>query len=82
LPPAISGNDQYFLWGPHGYDGSVILHVNGDPARWQRICRTSQVVGTFGAPYAMPYENDRPIILCRGLLRDLREIWPRFRRYG
>ena len=82
LPPALSGNDQYFLWGPHDYDGSVILHVNGDLARWQRVCRSSQVVGTFGAPYAMPYENDRPIILCRGLLRDLREVWPRFRRYG
>lgn len=82
LPPAISGNDQYWLWGPRGYDGSVILHVNGDPAMWQDFCEHTSVVRTFGAPYAMPYENDRPIILCRGLRADLRDTWYRFKRYG
>ncbi|HTW82942.1 MAG TPA: glycosyltransferase family 39 protein [Candidatus Sulfotelmatobacter sp.] len=82
LPPAISGNDQYWLWGPRDHDGSVILHVNGEPAMWAAFCAQSSVVGTFGAPYAMPYENDRPIILCRGLRADLRDTWYRFKRYG
>jgi len=22
LPPALSGHNQYWLWGPRGYDGS------------------------------------------------------------
>jgi 4-amino-4-deoxy-L-arabinose transferase-like glycosyltransferase len=82
LPPAISGHNQFWLWGPDGYDGSVILHVNGDPEMWQAFCRQSSVVGTFGSPYAAPYERDRPIILCRGLRADLRATWFRFRRYN
>jgi 4-amino-4-deoxy-L-arabinose transferase-like glycosyltransferase len=81
LPPALSGQNQYFLWGAHGHDGSVMLHINGKPERWTRACASSAVVGTFGAPYAMPYENDRPIILCRGLKADLSETWDRFRHY-
>lgn len=31
LPPALSGNNQYYLWGTRGYDGSVVIAVNGDP---------------------------------------------------
>jgi hypothetical protein len=81
LPPAISGQNQYYLWGTHGHDGSVILALNGPAERWTRRCQSSEVVGTFGAPFAMPYESDRPIVLCRGLKADLTETWERFRRY-
>jgi hypothetical protein len=81
LPPALSGQNQYYLWGAHGYDGAVMLHINGKPERWTRACASSEVVGTFGARYAMPYENDRPIILCKGLKANLSDTWERFRRY-
>jgi hypothetical protein len=79
LPPALCGQLQYYLWGSHGYDGSVIVSVDGDLARWSALCHESRVVGSFGAPYTMPYENG-PIILCRGLRRPLPEIWDQFKR--
>ncbi|HET9375668.1 MAG TPA: glycosyltransferase family 39 protein [Chthoniobacterales bacterium] len=81
LPPALCGQNQYFLWGTHGYRGSIIIHVNGDPGRWRRGCESVNVVGTFGVPYAMPYENGRPIFICRGLRRSLDEIWGRLKRF-
>lgn len=81
LPPALSGQNQYFLWGSHGYDGSVIIHVNGQLRRWRRFCDRADVAGTFGAPYAMPYENGRPIILCHGLRANLTQTWTRFKSY-
>jgi hypothetical protein len=81
LPPALSGQNQYFLWGSYGYDGSVIIHVNGDVRQWRRFCQQLEVAGTFGAPYAMPYENDRPILLCHGLRANLTQTWDRFKRY-
>jgi hypothetical protein len=43
------------------------------------MCSDSKVVGTFGAPYTMPYENG-PIILCRGLHPPLPESWDTFKR--
>jgi len=81
LPPALCGQAQYFLWGPRGYDGSVLIHVNGDPDRWQALCQRSEVAGWIGAPYVMPYENERPIILCHGMHPPLTETWDSFRRY-
>jgi hypothetical protein len=79
LPPAISGQNQYYLWGPRGHDGSVIILVNGRLERWRRLCRTVAIADTFGVPYAMPYENGRPIFVCRGA--DLLDNWRRFKRY-
>lgn len=83
LPPALSGNNQYYLWGPRGYDGSVVLAVNVDPAKWSTLCHSQRVVGRFGtSPYAMPYERDRPIVLCRGMHPPLPQLWPTFKHYG
>ncbi len=83
LPPALSGSNNYYLWGPRGYDGAVVLAVNVDPAQWSRICDSARVVATFGSsPYAMPYERDRPIVLCRGMHPPLPQLWPVFKHYG
>ncbi len=82
LPRAISEQNQYYLWGPGDADGSVVIAVNADPLRWSRFCRASTVAARFGVPYAMPYERDRPIVVCRGIRVPLSDVWDRFRRYG
>jgi hypothetical protein len=78
LPPALSGHNQYWLWGPRGYDGSLAIHVGGDPDRWQRACHSLEMTDN---PFAMPYENNRPIFICRGIRVPLTQIWERLRRY-
>jgi hypothetical protein len=83
LPPVISGNNQYYLWGPHGYDGSSIIAVNVNPAKWAQLCESSAIIARFGSsPYVMPYERDRPIVLCRRMRPPLQEVWPHFKTYG
>jgi hypothetical protein len=82
LPPALSEQDQYYLWGPRGYAGTVIVAVNAKPAFWARVCVRSYVAATFGVPYAMPYERDRAIVVCHGAMLPLADAWPRFKRYG
>ncbi len=83
LPPALSGNNQYYLWGPRGYDGSVMLGIGVEPSQWAPICDSVRTLVRFGtSPYAMPYERDRPIVLCRGMHPPLAELWPRFKHYG
>ena len=81
LPQVIGGGNQYYLWGPRGADGSVMIVVNGNPERWRSACNDLQIAGTFGVPLAMPYEQDRPILVCRGLRRNLQQAWPDFQRY-
>jgi hypothetical protein len=82
LPPALSGHNSYYLWGTHGYDGSVILRVNGDPDRYAKLCRESRIVGRFGAsPFVLPLEHDRPIVLCRGFHAPFPQGWAGFKHY-
>jgi len=82
LPAAISGDNQYYLWGPRGHDGGVMILVNVDPGRWRARCTSLTQATTFGVPLAMPYERDRPILVCRGLKGGLDRAWPSLKRYG
>jgi hypothetical protein len=83
LPPALSGNNQYYLWGPRGYDGSVVIAVNVDPQAWAALCDSARVVAKYGtSPYVMPYEHERPILVCRGMHPPLPIVWPQFKHYG
>jgi 4-amino-4-deoxy-L-arabinose transferase-like glycosyltransferase len=81
LPAALSGQNQYWLWGPRGYDGSLIINVGGNVERWRALCGSIEPMGVFGNAYAMPYENDRPIFICRDLRMPLERLWPRLKRF-
>ena len=81
LPPALSGHNQYWLWGPRGHDGSLILNVGGNPERWRSLCGSVDIVDNTGDPYAMPYENGRSIFICRNLRMPLARLWGRLKRF-
>jgi len=80
LPPAISGHNQYFLWGPRGHDGSVMIIIGGEPAHYAEVFKRFEVVGRTDAPYAMPYEQ-QPIYVLRDLKAPLPAIWPTTKKY-
>jgi 4-amino-4-deoxy-L-arabinose transferase-like glycosyltransferase len=82
LPPAISGDNQYFLWGPRGHDGRVVVVINGDEGWWRAHCQSLTIAATFGTPLAMPYERDRPIFVCRNLRGGLAQAWPSLKSFG
>jgi len=83
LPPALSGNNQYYLWGPRGYNGAVVIAVNVDPAVWSRWCDSLRVAARYGeSRYVMPRERDRPIVVCRGMHPPLTQLWPQLKFYG
>ena len=83
LPFAVSGNNQYYLWGPGNGDGSVVIAVNVDPAQWAQMCASARVVASTGAsPYKMPYEVNQPIVLCRGMHPPLAQQWATFKHIG
>jgi hypothetical protein len=67
--------------GPRGYDGSLIIHVGGDPERWRRGCGSLEIVDKTDSPFAMPYENGRPIFICRNSRLSLTKLWDRLKRY-
>jgi hypothetical protein len=78
-PPAISGHNNYFLWGPKGYDGSVVITLGGDRAQLSGMFRRVEIAGEVDCPYAMPYETHLPIYVLREPRQSLATMWPRLR---
>jgi len=81
LPPALSGHNQYFLWGTHGYNGNVIIDIGGDCGAREHLFQSSERAATFTSPWIQPFEDDMPIMVCRGIKRPLADIWPSVKDY-
>ena len=82
LPPAISGHQNYFLWGPRDYTGDVVLvldtHDDDEREQFAAVEDLGQVVSS---PWAMPWEQRMHMYLCRGLKVSLREFWPQVKKW-
>ena len=81
LPPAISGHNNYFLWGPRGHDGSVVIQIGGERDDYLKEFRQVEQAGFIDTPYAMPYETNQPIWVQRGLKMPLAVRWPGVKNY-
>ena len=82
LPKAISGHNNYYLWGPGQYSGEVMIVIGGDRADYEEIFDSVEQAGLFKHDYVMPYENNLPLFVCRGLKGTIDELWPRVKHYG
>lgn len=81
LPRAISGHNSYFLWGPRGCTGDVLIALGGDREDYEAVFERVDRAGTHTCTDCMPYENDRPIWIARGARVPMSEIWPRTKRF-
>ena len=83
LPPAISGHNNYWLWGTHGYSGDVIVDVDGDCGRtsFPGLFRSVRLAARFDPAWVISYEQDIPISVCTGITQPLATIWPKLRNY-
>ncbi len=80
LPPAISGHQNYFLWGPRAYTGESVIVMAGNRQDLERKFDFVQRVAHVGHPYAMPYEHI-DIFYCRGLKGPLADAWPQVKNW-
>jgi len=80
LPKAISGHQNYFLWGPRHYTGDIVILMGGLEREAREQFDSVTVAATLNNPYAYRYEN-RPILLCRGLKWNLQTDWSRVKNW-
>jgi hypothetical protein len=80
-PPAISGHNNYWLWGPDGASSDVLLVLGGEASEHGE-CGSLQQVGTVECGDCMPYENHKPVWVCRDLHVSLEEVWPGEKHYN
>jgi 4-amino-4-deoxy-L-arabinose transferase-like glycosyltransferase len=81
LPPAVSGHNNYWLWGTHGYSGNVVIDVNGDCGAQEHLFRSVRLATTFSSAWGQSYEQELPIMVCTGIAKPISEIWPGLKNY-
>ncbi len=81
LPKAISGHNSYFIWGPQGCTGQVIITVNFPLQDVTGGFESVEPAGKTSCIYCMPFENNAPIIIGRGLKLPIKDAWPRVKDF-
>jgi len=80
LPPALSGHQNYFLWGPRGYSGEVVVVLDERSDDEREQFESVEDHGLIeSSPWAMPWEQRMHVYICRGLKGTLRDLWPKLR---
>jgi 4-amino-4-deoxy-L-arabinose transferase-like glycosyltransferase len=81
LPRAISGHQNYYLWGSREYSGEVVLVLGFPTDALRHIFREVEVVDVVACEYCMPDNREIPIVVARGLKMSLRAFWPQLKCY-
>jgi hypothetical protein len=83
LPPAISSQNSYYLWGTRGNSGATLIAIGATRiGRLRQFYRSVVLVRTSAEPYKWIVEGPAPIYFCRDPVAPLSEIWPHLRWYG
>jgi Dolichyl-phosphate-mannose-protein mannosyltransferase len=81
LPPALSGDRTYWLWGTHGYSGNCMIVLGDRRERLQQLFNQVEYVGTSADnPWAL--ESQIGVYICKGAkFGTLTRIWPQLKRW-
>jgi hypothetical protein len=91
LPPAISNNNAFQVWGPGDRPGDVAIVVGSrfspssyDPGAvnlYRLFADVSLFANIDGSPGSPSWEQQVPIYICRQPLVSLPDIWPQLAAY-
>jgi hypothetical protein len=81
LPPAVSGHNNYALWGPGECSGQVILFLARDSLQAARVFATFEPVRVHRCTDCLPSENNLTIWVGRDLIEPLPALWPSLTHY-
>ena len=83
LPPAYSGSNNFWLWGPPPAADRSAIVISLDPSFLRREFRSVRRIATFynGMGIADD-EQGSPVYLATGLRKSWARAWPAFRDYS
>jgi hypothetical protein len=81
LPPAVSGHNSYWVWGPGACTGDVLIVIGGRREDLEKSFRSVEHGASYRCADCMPYEAAKEIWVARGLRQPLGAAWPRVRHF-
>lgn len=82
LPPAISGHNNYYLWGPGECDGEVMITVGVPRGQVEQFYSGVRKAATNTCRYCVLEEEDgASVYVATKPKATIRELWPRTKHY-
>ncbi|TAK67566.1 MAG: hypothetical protein EPO24_00305, partial [Bacteroidetes bacterium] len=81
LPKAISGHNSYWHWGLRGYSGEIVIIIGGEAEDHAQTYESVERFAIHQHQYAMPYETDLSIFICKKPKVPLTNLWVRVKHY-
>ena len=79
LPRAISGHNNYFLWGPGGASGEVVISIGLSEGDLREFFEDVTRAATIRCDYCL--EQKTPVYVARRLRFPIQEVWPQVKHY-
>jgi hypothetical protein len=82
LPRVISAHNNYWLWGPGDLRrDDTVISVGRSREELLTVFEDVEPVDTVRCEYCMPFENDLPVNIARGLKAPVAELWQRLKMF-
>lgn len=65
LPPPISGHNAFYLWGPQGCSGQVLITINIPPQATVQAYNSVTLAARTSCAACVDFENHAPILILR-----------------
>jgi hypothetical protein len=75
LPVATSQHNNFYLWGPGNPDATIVIAVGMSPDDLREDFGDVRPTSKITNPFAMPFQRDNPVTICRQLRVPLLEAW-------
>ena len=82
LPPAISGHQNYYYWGPRGYSGECMIVMGDRQERLEELFESVEFAGHVEHPLSMPYQHFDVYICRKPKFGTLEQVWPKIKHWG
>ena len=81
LPPPISGHNAFYLWGPQGCTGQVLITINIDPQDAARGFNSVTLAARTSCENCVAFENNAPILILRQPKEPFAVLWAQAKHY-
>ena len=81
LPPPISGHNAFYLWGPQGCSGQVLITINIAPQDAARGYSSVTLAARTSCAACVAFENQAPILILRQPKEPFSVLWSQAKHY-
>jgi putative flippase GtrA len=81
LPLPISGHNAFYLWGPQGCTGQVLITINIDPQDAAQGFNSVTLAARTSCAACVNFENNAPILILRQPKMPFAALWAQAKHY-